>query len=81
MDDGLTKSIGLSNASLPQVEEILAAAKHKPMVNQVLYAPDRITTQYAFNGLPLCPIRCGVHSALIGYSLAVGAAFSVAHDA
>lgn len=35
MDEGLAKSIGLSNASLPQVEEILAAAKHKPVVNQV----------------------------------------------
>lgn len=35
MDDGLAKAIGLSNASLPQVEEILAAAKHKPVVNQV----------------------------------------------
>lgn len=35
MDEGLTKSIGVSNASLPQVEEILAAAKHKPVVNQV----------------------------------------------
>ena len=35
VDEGLAKSIGLSNASLPQVEEILAAAKHKPVVNQV----------------------------------------------
>jgi len=35
VDEGLTKSIGLSNASLPQVEEILAAAKHKPVINQV----------------------------------------------
>jgi diketogulonate reductase-like aldo/keto reductase len=35
VDEGLTKAIGLSNASLPQVEEILAAAKHKPVVNQV----------------------------------------------
>jgi diketogulonate reductase-like aldo/keto reductase len=35
VDAGLTKAIGLSNASLPQVEEILAAAKHKPAVNQV----------------------------------------------
>lgn len=36
VDEGLTKAIGLSNASLLQVEEVLAAAKHKPVVNQVL---------------------------------------------
>lgn len=35
VDEGLVVSLGLSNCSLAQVEEILAAAKHKPVCNQV----------------------------------------------
>lgn len=35
MDEGLVAALGLSNCSLAQVEEVLAAAKHKPACNQV----------------------------------------------
>jgi diketogulonate reductase-like aldo/keto reductase len=35
VDEGLVASLGLSNCSLAQVEEVLAAAKHKPVCNQV----------------------------------------------
>eukprot|EP00879_Flechtneria_rotunda_P030345 GHRR01032968.1.p1 GENE.GHRR01032968.1~~GHRR01032968.1.p1 ORF type:complete len:299 (+),score=105.12 GHRR01032968.1:711-1607(+) len=35
VDAGLVKSLGLSNFSLAQAEKILAAAKHKPVCNQI----------------------------------------------
>ena len=35
MDEGLVRGIGLSNCSTAQVEAVLKAAKHKPLVNQV----------------------------------------------
>ncbi|KAF6262790.1 NADP-dependent oxidoreductase domain-containing protein [Scenedesmus sp. NREL 46B-D3] len=39
VDEGLVSSLGLSNCSLAQVEEVLAAAKHKPVCNQVELHP------------------------------------------
>eukprot|EP00878_Enallax_costatus_P042491 GHUV01049870.1.p1 GENE.GHUV01049870.1~~GHUV01049870.1.p1 ORF type:complete len:360 (+),score=108.37 GHUV01049870.1:232-1311(+) len=39
VDDGLVASLGLSNCSLAQVEEVLAAAKHKPVCNQIELHP------------------------------------------
>jgi diketogulonate reductase-like aldo/keto reductase len=35
VDEGLVAALGLSNCSLAQVEEVLAAAEHKPVCNQV----------------------------------------------
>eukprot|EP00775_Hariotina_reticulata_P007634 gene7634-7836_t len=39
VDEGLVAALGLSNCSLAQVEEVLAAAKHKPVCNQVELHP------------------------------------------
>ena len=35
MDEGLVRGLGVSNFSIAQVEELLAEARHKPLVNQV----------------------------------------------
>lgn len=35
VDDGLVKSIGLSNFNKAQVERILSIARHKPVMNQI----------------------------------------------
>jgi diketogulonate reductase-like aldo/keto reductase len=35
VDEGLVRGIGVSNFSIKQVEDILKAARHKPVVNQV----------------------------------------------
>lgn len=57
VDEGLTKSIGVSNASLPQVEEILAAAKHKPVVNQVSsYASWQLFCAPSYCCMPYDPV-------------------------
>ncbi|WIA20539.1 hypothetical protein OEZ85_004932 [Tetradesmus obliquus] len=39
VDEGLVAALGLSNCSLTQVEEVLAAAKHKPVCNQIELHP------------------------------------------
>jgi diketogulonate reductase-like aldo/keto reductase len=39
VDDGITKSIGVSNFSLRQVDEILKVARIPPLHNQVELSP------------------------------------------
>ena len=39
MDEGLTRYIGVSNFNLQQVEDLLAQARVKPVVNQVELHP------------------------------------------
>lgn len=46
VDEGLVVSLGLSNCSLAQVEEVLAAAKHKPVCNQVGAQITEISCQF-----------------------------------
>jgi diketogulonate reductase-like aldo/keto reductase len=39
VDDGLTKSIGVSNFSLKEIQEVLGAARIKPVCNQIELHP------------------------------------------
>lgn len=39
VDERLVRAIGFSNASLAQIEDMLATAKHKPAVNQIELHP------------------------------------------
>jgi diketogulonate reductase-like aldo/keto reductase len=54
VDEGLVAALGLSNCSLAQVEEVLAAAKHKPVCNQVGRGimPNRSGSAYAAACMP-----------------------------
>ncbi|CCM00039.1 uncharacterized protein FIBRA_02065 [Fibroporia radiculosa] len=42
---GLTKSIGVSNFNVPQLETLLASAKIKPVANQILFHPYVLNSQ------------------------------------
>lgn len=39
VDEGLVRSLGVSNFNLDQIQEVLAAARHKPVVNQIELHP------------------------------------------
>ncbi|KAF9807126.1 hypothetical protein IEO21_08379 [Rhodonia placenta] len=44
-NDGLAKSIGVSNFNVPQLETLLASAKIKPVANQILFHPYVLSSQ------------------------------------
>ncbi|PVH15810.1 uncharacterized protein CXQ87_003665 [Candidozyma duobushaemuli] len=55
-DEGLAKSIGVSNFAVEDLEEILKVAKHKPVVNQIEF---NAYLQNQTPGIPLGPITKG----------------------
>ncbi|EPT02226.1 hypothetical protein FOMPIDRAFT_1029351 [Fomitopsis schrenkii] len=44
-DDGLAKSIGVSNFNVPELRTLLASARIKPVVNQILFHPYVLSRQ------------------------------------